>query len=98
VRAADHDALKQTPALGAGSLVGLVLFKDDDDEVLGLSSEAESQAFLKREFPGVDSVHAHGVCTPCHIRHGMTQHVSSSFGTKDTCVRERGGACIVVAA
>ena len=37
----------------AGNLVGLVLFKEDDQEVLSLSTKEESATFLKNEFPGL---------------------------------------------
>ena len=37
----------------AGTIIGLVLFKVDDEEVLSLSSAEESDAFLKAEFPAL---------------------------------------------
>lgn len=37
----------------AGTLIGLVLFLADDDDVLALSSPEESRAFLQSEFPAL---------------------------------------------
>lgn len=33
--------------------VGLVLYRQDDDEVNGISSAAEARAFLQRDFPNI---------------------------------------------